>query len=1003
MLKKVVMFVLGLFVFEVFLYADNYAHKGYEKILSNIYKGKTQDVENTITKILQTAKKQDVKNTLLFLRAYSSYSRYLYKDAESTCNEVISVNQNHRECIWLLFRIHINRGDVDKAGTLLNEYRKNSLTLSGKIQNLLELLQATYLFESFNFEQFIPQARKVFTKFIDTEEYKKLNVFEVEELANILFNLYQRTGKTKYLGYVLYFEGEGLPENRARDLIEYMLLKNRFNINATILCASIGYEYGQIGIVRECLRRGLRINKNSPDLLLFKILLGFRQLLSQDPGQLLSALNELATKAPDFYPSYLLLSFAYSALGDLVRAEENAWKVLKFHKGDLQALSILHNIFKSRGNNQKAKEILDSIISNKYKYAQFLLEAGNQVESVARFVHAHKYYARAYKLDKSNIRILRNYAINLSRMKREKTAFELLKKYIKMNPFDKNATNVFNLLEKIRNEFAVIKTKNFVIKLHRTVEQSKVVDVFDDTLMPFYLGEIAEKALATLTSRYGINLPRPIHLELLTDSEDLAVRTFGFPLLGVLGSCFGPFLTTLSHKARFDLPISFNWAAVFWHELSHSFHLYLSDFNVPRWFTEGLATYEESLGDSRWNDVNVLQVYVLYKGGQLPKLKDLIFNKAQIFNQRLIFYDYGAIIQEYLDKTYGFAKIIELLKLWQRGLSAEQVFVQGLGKSVDEISGEFDKYLENKFAAIKLYLPQLSPPEMGLLNGLLQNIEALSKRDLKKDELDLLAKYAVVLLNSDKKRAHRIVKIILEKDKNNGVAHYVSGFVQKNLFVDNKKAKEEFELALKDGFDYANVYRELGLLYLEDSDYVKAEDYFKKAIEKNPYYMDDDEETNPYLILGKIYEEIQQYEKAQEIYDKYLNINGKNYKLITKLGDKFFEKNHMQKALDYYTLAVYVKADNPLLHYNVARVYLKLKEYDKALQIFNILQKFASTELENAKKKKEKQNKKEMLARIFCTKSKIYKKLGNLSSATVFAKYADRYSNSVKCTQTINR
>lgn len=1003
MVRNCIRIILLILCIETFIYAGNFKHRGFEKILTSIYKGDTKNVEDRINKILQITTKEWARNTLLFLRAYSSYIRYLYKDAEDTCKEVLSENRNHRECLWLLFRVYINKGEIDKAEALLNPYRNNFLSLDREIQNLLEILNATLLFEAFKFDKFTPSAKKIFKKFIEEKKYKNLNIFEIEELANILFSLYQRTGKIQYLNYVIYFEGEGLPEEKARDLIEYMLLKNKFNINAYILCASIGYEYRQANTFRECMQNIRRINKDHPIVSFFDILLNLRQLLIQNPGQLLGALNRLAQNAPDFYPTYLLLALVYSNLGNTAQAEENAFKVLRFHKGDLQALGILYNIFKSRGNEQKVREILNEIIANKYKYAQFLLELGEQTEAVARFVHAHKYYKRAYKLDKNNIRVLKGYATNLSRMKREITAYKLLKKYIKMNPFDKGTMNVFNLLEKIRNEFSTIKTKNFVIKLHRTVEQSRVSDVFDDTLMPFYLGEVAEKALEVLTERYGINLPVPIHLELLTDSEDLAVRTFGFPILGVLGSCFGPFLTTLSQKARFDLPTPFNWAAVFWHELSHSFHLYLSEFKVPRWFTEGLATYEESLGDPRWFDVNILLVYITYTSGQLPKLKDLILNRAQIGNQRLIFYDYGAMIQEYIHKTYGFSKTIELLKLWGKDLSSEEVFKRALGKSVDEISEEFDKYMKNKFKDIKLFVSQFTQEEQAMLQILLQDIEKLPKKQLRREEINALAKYAVFLLNSDKKGAHRLSKIILEKDENNGIARYVSGFVQRNLFLDNKKAKEEFERAVTDGFDYTQVYRDLGTLYLEESDYAKAEEYLKKAIEKNPYYLNDDEETNPYLLLGKIYEETNQYEKAQEVYDKYLSIYGKNYKLLTKIGDKFFSKGDLQKALDYYKLAIYVKADNPLVHFNVARVYLKLKEYDKALQILEIVQKFALAELENTKKKKEKDNKREMLAKIFCVKSKIHKALGNLTSAEKYAKQADKFSTSIKCIESLKK
>ena len=39
-----------------------------------------------------------------------------------------------------------------------------------------------------------------------------------------------------------------------------------------------------------------------------------------------------------------------------------------------------------------------------------------------------------------------------------------------------------------------------------------------------------------------------------------------------------------------------------WHELSHVYVLNMTNSRVPRWFTEGLAVYEETAASPDWGD-----------------------------------------------------------------------------------------------------------------------------------------------------------------------------------------------------------------------------------------------------------------------------------------------------------------------------------------------------------------------------------------------------------------
>ena len=89
-----------------------------------------------------------------------------------------------------------------------------------------------------------------------------------------------------------------------------------------------------------------------------------------------------------------------------------------------------------------------------------------------------------------------------------------------------------------------------------------------------------------------LKLKGPVQLEVYPDHEDFAVRTMGMPGLGALGVTFGSVVAMDSPSGR--PPGTFHWASTMWHELSHVFVLQATNHRVPRWFTEGMAVYEET-------------------------------------------------------------------------------------------------------------------------------------------------------------------------------------------------------------------------------------------------------------------------------------------------------------------------------------------------------------------------------------------------------------------------
>src|SRR5258708_36040227 len=101
-----------------------------------------------------------------------------------------------------------------------------------------------------------------------------------------------------------------------------------------------------------------------------------------------------------------------------------------------------------------------------------------------------------------------------------------------------------------------------------------------------------QRAIATFEKKYKFKLNGPVQVEVYPDHEDFAVRTMGMPGLGALGVTFGSVVAMDSPTSR--KPGTFHWDSTMWHELSHVYVLTMTKHRVPRWFTEGMAVFEET-------------------------------------------------------------------------------------------------------------------------------------------------------------------------------------------------------------------------------------------------------------------------------------------------------------------------------------------------------------------------------------------------------------------------
>jgi hypothetical protein len=243
---------------------------------------------------------------------------------------------------------------------------------------------------------------------------------------------------------------------------------------------------------------------------------------------------------------------------------------------------------------------------------------------------------------------------------------------------DPATVNTLRLLDSYKN-FVTYSTSATILKLH-TKEA--------ELLRPYFESEL-ERALSTYEKKYGLKLDRPVQVEVYPDHEDFAVRTMGMPGLGALGVTFGYVVAMDSPSGR--KPGSFHWASTMWHELSHVYVLTATHHRVPRWFTEGMAVYEETAVSPEWGDRLDPTVITAIKQKKLLPVAELDrgFVHPNYPAQVVVSYFQAGRICGFIAKEWGYDKLLAMMHDFSTNTTTAEVIEKELGIKPEEFDKKF--------------------------------------------------------------------------------------------------------------------------------------------------------------------------------------------------------------------------------------------------------------------------------------------------------------------------
>ncbi len=364
-----------------------------------------------------------------------------------------------------------------------------------------------------------------------------------------------------------------------------------------------------------------------------------------------------------------------------VKAAEEAKKAVDISPEALDAMAMLFTI--DRLHDKKDSPWLAKILKVNPRYGEAYDIAGHFFVINRRYEEGIVMYRLALELDPGLQKARSALGLNLMRLGRDDEARKLLEQAYTAGYQSAETVNTLKLMDSYKN-YDTFRTPTTVLKLGKK----------ESALLRPYFQEELDRALATYEKKYKYKLPGPVQLEVYPNHPDFEVRTMGMPGLGALGVTFDSVVAMDSPNSR--KPGSFHWDSTMWHELSHVYVLNMTKSRVPRWFTEGLAVYEETAASPDWGDRLDPDAIEAIKTKKLLPISDIDrgFMHPTYPAQVVVSYFQAGRICNFIDQKWGYDKLLAMIHDYAELKSTPDVIEQEFKMKPEEFDKQFLAWLE---------------------------------------------------------------------------------------------------------------------------------------------------------------------------------------------------------------------------------------------------------------------------------------------------------------------
>lgn len=364
------------------------------------------------------------------------------------------------------------------------------------------------------------------------------------------------------------------------------------------------------------------------------------------------------------------------------KASTEAKKALEISPEALNAMAILGTI--DLLNDKTDTPWMDRALKINPMYGEAYETAGHFYVINRRYAEGIKAYRKALEIKPDLWSARTELGVNLMRFGQDGEARQQLEECYNAGYYSAEMRNTLKLLDSYKN-YDTFETPTTILRLNK--KESAL-------LRPYFQAEL-DRAVATYEKKYHYKLKAPVQLEVYPDHEDFAVRTMGMPGLGALGVTFGNVVAMDSPSGR--KPGEFHWASTMWHELSHVYVLNMTNHRVPRWFTEGLAVFEETAnGHPDWGDRLDPEAINAIKEKKLLPVADIDrgFIHPTYPAQVIVSYFQAGRICTFINEKWGYDKILAMIQDYAKVMPTPEVIEKEFNMKPEEFDKQFLAWLD---------------------------------------------------------------------------------------------------------------------------------------------------------------------------------------------------------------------------------------------------------------------------------------------------------------------
>ncbi len=454
----------------------------------------------------------------------------------------------------------------------------------------------------------------------------------------------------------------------------------------------------------------------------------------------------------------------------------------------------------------------------------FYYELAELLDARRLYDDAEKYYKQSIALRPMVPWAENSLGMLYMHMGREREAKEILTRAFKADNFNVRVANSLSVLRHLE-KYDTLKTAHFEIRY----------DPKREGPLARFMAQELEEIHAGLKKKFDYAPPGPILVEVFTSHEMFSGRTVALPDLHTVGACTGRMfsmvepkgwhLAAAAEKNTKDgrLPV-FNWARVLRHEMVHIFNLEQTHFQVPHWYTEGLAVGNEGFPrPQEWNQLLLRRV----PAGELLNLDniDLGFIRPRNPQEWTMAYCQAQLYVDFMKETYGTKTVGEMLAAYRDGLSTADAIEKVCQVKKEAFEKGYRAYLDKVVGTLKGHAKSKAMT--------LQELEKAHQADPNNREVAgrLAERY---LQRQRKAEARKLAEEVLGKQPNQPLAAYVKA----RLLLDGgdeEQARKLLESAVDAKNPEPHVLQLLGKTYYEAKDFANAARIFELGHQAEPY------------------------------------------------------------------------------------------------------------------------------------------------------------------------